>query len=306
MIRAWWYCPQEPPLSFAPDPVLVPAPAVLEEGEILDSEMVQDVPNGASLKETTHMVVDSKPESVPTSQNSLHTNGHIPLSLPPKPPSPVAPKVPDTPKMVHKKSTPAPPLPPAMPSGDLTTQPLPADAHGVSTTHKIPQQEDTNTTGSPPSPTSPAAETLAAEERLRQLVLASKRKQKQSAVPTPDPNPPPQPDARQPQAGTSAASLDDLAASFITETIQAVKPTVSSSSARLAALDEEIARRNLLLSKLSTAKTKEERVRLLLLLRQRDRKSMLSLAPNATRLPWSTFEMQECVLILSDDEDDEA
>ncbi|KAH9940324.1 hypothetical protein B0H21DRAFT_665170, partial [Amylocystis lapponica] len=76
----------------------------------------------------------------------------------------------------------------------------------------------------------------------------------------------------------SAASLDDMAISFITETIQTVKPPppkAPSEKMQLAAkqkrLEQQIAESKILMAKLSSARTKGERDQIMVTLREQRR-----------------------------------
>ncbi|KIM46771.1 hypothetical protein M413DRAFT_23128 [Hebeloma cylindrosporum] len=177
-----------------------------------------------------------------------------------------------------------------------------------------------------PSPAMDLGEKQAMEDRLRKLVLQSQKArsrakveasaptaQTTSAVPAitaaapPLPPPPPPPPQQQPQqnsiqqATSSSAtvsmsshsfSLEDMAVSFITQTIEtikskpvpaptalsAVKPTTSSSNVRLEELaakhkrlEEHISESKALMAKLSLARSKEEKDGIMKVMREKSR-----------------------------------
>lgn len=255
LIRAWWYKPADPPVSFG-SPELEP-----EEGEIVDEDKVtmkrmQALPALAVTTNTTAAAPSTDQSDTQYNLRQRPTSISNTGAVSPSPTDPV--------------------LPPS---------PLRLQFMAPTNTELEARR---NTTGEAlPESSTQETETIAAEQRLRQLVLASKtRKQKQLTHTTPQSRLEPAtvvsgtemyPNFQSPAAtvndlpgATPTQSLDDLASSFIANAIQTVKP-LSASNARLAALDQEIAERNLLFSQLAAAKTKQEREQLLIILRQRDR-----------------------------------
>ncbi|KAK0192722.1 hypothetical protein F5146DRAFT_516440 [Armillaria mellea] len=205
----------------------------------------------------------------------------------------------------------------------------------------------------PPPVSEQVIDNMAMEEKLRQLVLASQRKKLKSThtpsveVSTPPvaPRPPedvsmepaavvtPPPTALLPSVSRSseAASpvsdraLDDLAVSFITETIQTLRtpregpittpqyrPSTTKATAakqELAAkqrrLEQQIAESRTLMAKLSLARTKQEKDVIMKLLRETSRAAeddrIKSAKPTKSSWPDATWNG---ILIVSDDEDD--
>ncbi|KAK0480625.1 hypothetical protein IW261DRAFT_1473595 [Armillaria novae-zelandiae] len=206
----------------------------------------------------------------------------------------------------------------------------------------------------PPPPVSEQViDNMAMEEKLRQLVLASQRKKLKSTLtpsvevlaPPVAPQPPedisiepaaevtPLSTALIPSVSRSseAASpvsdraLDDLAVSFITETIQTLKtprerpiatpqyrPSATQATAakqELAAkqrrLEQQIAESRTLMAKLSLARTKQEKDAIMKLLRETSRAAeedrIKSAKPTKSSWPEATWNG---ILIVSDDEDD--
>ncbi|PBK67428.1 hypothetical protein ARMSODRAFT_959006 [Armillaria solidipes] len=206
----------------------------------------------------------------------------------------------------------------------------------------------------PPPPVSEQViDNMAMEEKLRQLVLASQRKKLKSTLtpsvevsaPPVAPQPledvsmepaavvTPPPTALLPSvSGSSEAAspvsdrvLDDLAVSFITETIQTLKmprerpiatsqyrPSTTQATAakqELAAkqrrLEQQIAESRTLMAKLSLARTKQEKDVIMKLLRETSRAAEddrnKSAKPTKSSWPEATWNG---ILIVSDDEDD--
>jgi hypothetical protein len=159
----------------------------------------------------------------------------------------------------------------------------------------------------PPSEaTHPAVDKLAMEERLRSLVLQSQRNKMKAAASvssttSPDPSPS-SPALLSTSSSTSTLShassesfpvptstitshsfsLDDLAVSFITETIQTYKatpqppkPSAAAVKLELAAkqkrLEQHIAESKILMAKLTQARTKQEKDAILAVMRERSR-----------------------------------
>jgi len=130
----------------------------------------------------------------------------------------------------------------------------------------------------------------------------------------------------------SAGSLNELAVSFIMETIQTVKSPPFKAvqvtdkddlAAKQKRLEQHIAESKLLMAQLSSARTKEEKENILGVLRERRRlmeedmkaDSAKSSAPPVTssvqtwqrqRSRWPEPPPTPTVLVISDDEDDEA
>ncbi|KAF7325979.1 Fecal droplet protein [Mycena kentingensis (nom. inval.)] len=216
----------------------------------------------------------------------------------------------------------------------------------------------------------PVEDAASMENNLRQLVLKSQRnrlKQQQqqslplqappvasppspTAVSPPPPPPPPsasilssagssQPPSPTTSVAVSAFSLDDLAVSFITETIQnyvpAPKPTLKEElAAKQRRLEEHIAETKALMAQLAAAKTKPERDRIMAIIREKSRQMESNLTPTPTptatpfmipppsskttsavkpvvplapvvRLRWPESRNDVCVLVISDDEDED-
>ncbi|KAJ7598961.1 hypothetical protein C8J56DRAFT_915480 [Mycena floridula] len=169
----------------------------------------------------------------------------------------------------------------------------------------------------PTASSSPSKEEL--EARLRRLVQTTKKSK--CALPSQTPALPQNvsqqdettsavlsaPLTLQPSASLDNSSLDDLATSFITATIETVKknPLPPSPSSRLAALNEEIAQRSLLLTKLGATSDKAEKSRILAILRQLDRtkEPQTNLVKTVSVSRWP--QTIGCILILSDDEDED-
>ncbi|EMD35645.1 hypothetical protein CERSUDRAFT_116384 [Gelatoporia subvermispora B] len=183
---------------------------------------------------------------------------------------------------------------------------------------------------------------LSAESELRRLVVKSRRAV--GAVPTSVPSTPnlDVPTARRTvQASTlsvaqtsSPGNFDELAVSFIVETIQTVKTpplkTVQAVekddlAAKQKRLEQQIAESKLLMAKLSTAKTKEEKENILSILKERRRlmeDDMKAGSPNTNssraspvpvaqswqrqRARWPEPPPTPTVFVISDDEDDDA
>lgn len=217
----------------------------------------------------------------------------------------------------------------------------------------------------PDSSTKQLIDNMAMEEKLRQLVLASqRRKQKSTLIPTPvDVSissvvprpledfvsvgpavafiPPPtvlNPVPKKSEASSpSDSALDDLAISFITETIQTLKTPherpaatppfsavgfkqsstqASATKQELAAkqrrLEQQIAESRTLMAKLSLAHTKQEKDAIMRLLRETNRAAEedcnksakpFGVPPRPIKSPWPEASWNG-ILIVSDDEDD--
>lgn len=158
-----------------------------------------------------------------------------------------------------------------------------------------------------PPPPPPPEDNKAVEDRLRKLVLQSQKAKAQSAasldLPTPSTTGDSTPTAVQVHtSGVSSFSLEDLAVSFITETISTFQqsrsapaprpqPTRQNSNtkeelaARQKQLEEYIADSKTLMTQLTQARTKQEKDRLLALMREKSR-WVLSLSLIASFLLW--------------------
>ncbi|KAK2461184.1 hypothetical protein APHAL10511_006711 [Amanita phalloides] len=181
----------------------------------------------------------------------------------------------------------------------------------------------------------PAAEdNRAMEDRLRKLVLQS-QKGKASAPAaastsdqsTSDQSTPPAtgesiPAVQAHASDVSSFSLEDLAVSFITETISTLKqlppqpppPRQNSSNvkeelaARQKRLEEYITESKMLMTQLTQARTRQERDRLLGLMRDKSRlmdEEKEGMAKVVFRINWPTMSKDGGIMIISDDESEE-
>ncbi|KAF7316491.1 Fecal droplet protein [Mycena indigotica] len=181
------------------------------------------------------------------------------------------------------------------------------------------------------------------EDNLRQLVLKSQKNRLKAALPKqPVDIPPPvssstsssSSHSNTPSATVSVStfSLDAMAESFITETIQSLLPNAivtapppkpmglkEELAAKQRQLEEHIAETKSLMAQLAAAKSKQEKDRLLSIMREKSRimdgsptfgtlvsKTLpQSVVEPAMKLRWPDSRNDVCVLIISDDEEDD-
>ncbi|KAJ7244061.1 hypothetical protein C8J57DRAFT_1365349 [Mycena rebaudengoi] len=366
--------------SFAPDPIRPPPPpAIYIDQSDADAEMELETPSDIAPA-SSEMLIDAPPplQQPPPAWASLLTSTSTPPpSLPPS--SSVSPRSSDL------QST--PPLEPrAMknaPKGPSFTKRTLVARHkdleeriargkmelglkslGAETT---PSPTPPTLEVPPPAPADTAETSALMEDNLRRLVLKS-QKTKARAVATASSNgassvpPAPAPSSQTVTAAASGGfSFDDLAVSFITETIQTLQPgslalapppppplppkpvsaTQTNNNASLkqqlaakqARLEQHIAESKTLMAQLTAARTKQEKDRLLVVMRERSRMMEEETAqdaqsrpaadgaatppkqaveppppppPPVVKLPrWPESRNDVCVLIISDDEEEE-